>query len=140
MPDDDALQQPTVDEEDFSTLLERSAQMARPGEVVTGRVVSIGREFATVDIGYKSEGLVPMVELRDRDGNPTVKEGDDVEVYFDVTDLETGVAVLSRKKAEQYKVWREIEDAFTSKGAVEGTIVGKVNPAQARLYTILSGL
>ena len=94
MPDDDALQQPTVDEEDFSTLLERSAQMARPGEVVTGRVVSIGREFATIDIGYKSEGLVPMVELRDRDGNPTVKEGDEVEVYFDVTDLESGVAVL----------------------------------------------
>jgi small subunit ribosomal protein S1 len=126
MPDNDVSRQPTGDEEDFSALLERSAQMARPGEVVTGRVVSIGREYATIDIGYKSEGLVPMVELRDRDGNPTVREGDDVEVYFDVTDLETGVAVLSRKKAEQYKVWRDIENAFTGKGCVEGTIVGKV--------------
>ena len=126
MPDNDASHQPSGDEEDFSTLLERSTQMARPGEVVTGRVVSIGREYATIDIGYKSEGLVPMVELRDRDGNPTVREGDDVEVYFDVTDLETGVAVLSRKKAEQYKVWRDIENAFTGKGSVEGTIVGKV--------------
>jgi len=100
--------------------------MARPGEVVTGRVVSLGREYATIDIGYKSEGLVPLTELLDRDGRPTVREGDLIEVYFDVTDLETGVAMLSRKKAEQFKVWREIEDAFTGRGSVEGTIVGKV--------------
>jgi small subunit ribosomal protein S1 len=100
--------------------------MARPGEVVTGRVVSLGRDYATVDIGYKSEGLVPIAELQDREGRPTVKPGDRVDVYFDATDFDTGTIVLSRKKAEQFKVWHEIERAFNDNGAVEGTIVGKV--------------
>jgi small subunit ribosomal protein S1 len=115
-----------AEEEDFRTLLENSAKMARPGEVVTGRVVSLGRDFATIDIGYKSEGIVPLAELLDREGNAIVREGDDVDVYFDVTDLETGAIVLSRKKAEQFKVWHEIEIAFNDNGAVDGTIVGKV--------------
>jgi small subunit ribosomal protein S1 len=100
--------------------------MARPGEVVTGRIVALGRDFATIDIGYKSEGLVPMSELVDRDGNPTVRVGEDIDVYFDVTDVETGVVALSRRKAEQFKVWRDIERAYNGNGWVEGTIVGKV--------------
>ncbi len=126
MRNDDVSPSSAPDEEDFQSLLEHSVKMARPGEVVTGRVVSLGRDYATIDIGYKSEGLVPVVELLDRHGNPTVQEGDDIDVYFDVTDLETGTVVLSRKKAEQFKVWREIERAFNENGAVEGTIVGKV--------------
>jgi small subunit ribosomal protein S1 len=126
MRNDDVSHSSASDEEDFQSLLEHSVKMARPGEVVTGRVVSLGRDYATIDIGYKSEGLVPVVELLDRHGNPTVQEGDDIDVYFDVTDLETGTVVLSRKKAEQFKVWREIERAFNENGAVEGTIVGKV--------------
>jgi small subunit ribosomal protein S1 len=126
MRNEDVSQPSAIDEEDFEALLERSAQMARPGEVVTGRVVSLSRDFATIDIGYKSEGMVPMAELQDRGGNPIVKVGDEIDVFFDVSDHETGAIVLSRRKAEQFKVWRDIEQAFNGNGSVEGTIVGKV--------------
>jgi len=128
MRNDDVSQFPAVavEDDDFEALLDRSAEMARPGEVVTGRIVALGRDYATIDIGYKSEGLVPMSELVDRDGNPTVRVGDDIDVYFDVTDVETGAIALSRRKAEQFKVWRDIERAYNGQGSVEGTIVGKV--------------
>jgi small subunit ribosomal protein S1 len=113
-------------EEDFGALFERSLKSPKQGEVVTGRVVLIGRDVVTVDIGYKSEGHIPIREFTTRDGHIAVQEGDDIDVYFEATDTESGDIVLSRQKAEQFKVWREIEQAFERDGAVDGTIVGKV--------------
>src|SRR5262245_27452596 len=113
-------------EEDFSALFERSLKSPKQGEVVTGRVVVVGRDVVTVDIGYKSEGHIPIHEFTTRDGHVMVQPGDEVDVYFEASDNETGDIVLSRQKAEQHKVWREIEKAYDRDGAVEGTIVGKV--------------
>src|SRR5881628_488820 len=113
-------------EEDFGALFERSLKQPKQGEVVTGRVVLIGRDAVTIDIGYKSEGTIPIHEFTTREGELTVHEGDEVDVYFEASDTESGDIVLSRQKAEQFKVWREIEKAYERDGAVEGTIVGKV--------------
>src|SRR5438034_9823740 len=101
--------------EDFSQLFEESLRSVKPGEIVRGRVVKIGPEFVTVDIGYKSEGHIPLHEFRTRDGRLTVNEGDEIEVYFDAADAEQEGIVLSRAKAEQFRVWREIENAYTNK-------------------------
>ncbi|TMA38174.1 MAG: 30S ribosomal protein S1 [Deltaproteobacteria bacterium] len=113
-------------EDDFGSLFEQSLKSPKPGDVVTGRVVRIGRDVVTVDIGYKSEGQIPVAEFSTREGGITVQEGDEVDVYFESADTESGEIFLSRQKAEQFKVWREIEKAFERDGAVEGTIVGKV--------------
>ena len=113
-------------EDDFGSLFEQSLKSPKPGDVVTGRVVRIGRDAVTVDIGYKSEGQIPVAEFSTREGGITVQEGDEVDVYFESADTESGEIFLSRQKAEQFKVWREIEKAFERDGAVEGTIVGKV--------------
>ena len=113
-------------EDDFGSLFEQSLKSPKPGDVVTGRVVRIGRDAVTVDIGYKSEGQIPVAEFSTREGGITVQEGDEVDVYFESADTESGEIFLSRQKAEQFKVWREIEKAFEREGAVEGTIVGKV--------------
>jgi small subunit ribosomal protein S1 len=113
-------------EEDFRALFEQSLKSPKPGEVVTGRVVLVGRDAVTVDIGYKSEGQIPIHEFTTREGEVTVHEGDEIDVYFEASDNESGDIVLSRQKAEQFKVWREIEKAFERDGAVQGTIVGKV--------------
>src|SRR5881392_310181 len=113
-------------EEDFRVLFERSLKQPKQGEVVTGRVVLIGRDAVTIDIGYKSEGTIPIHEFTTREGELTVHEGDEVDVYFEASDTESGDIVLSRQKAEQFKVWREIEKAYERDGAVEGTIVSKV--------------
>ena len=113
-------------EEDFGALFEQSLKSPKPGEVITGRVVLIGRDSITIDIGYKSEGHIPIQEFLTREGDVTVHEGDQIDVYFEASDNESGDIVLSRQKAEQFKVWREIEQAFERDGAVEGAIVGKV--------------
>lgn len=112
--------------EDFGQMFEESLRSVKPGEIVRGRVVKIGPEFVTVDIGYKSEGHIPLAEFRTRDGRLTVTEGEEIEVYFDAADADQEGIVLSRTKAQQLRVWREIEHAYHHKGAIEGVIVGKV--------------
>ncbi len=112
--------------EDFMQMLEESERTIKPGEIVRGRVVKVGPEVVTVDIGYKSEGHIPVGEFRTRDGRIAVNEGDEIDVYFDSADAEQEGIVLSRAKAEQFRVWREIENAYTNKTPIEGTIVGKV--------------
>ena len=112
--------------DEFRKLFEESLRAVKPGEVVRGRVVNIGRDQVTVDIGYKSEGQIPINEFTTRDGEVTVHEGDEIDVYFDADEGEHGGILLSRSKAEQAKVWRDIEEAFQNNGVVEGVIVGKV--------------
>jgi len=112
--------------EDFGQMFEESLRSVRPGEIVRGRVVEIGPEFVTVDIGYKSEGRIPLSEFRQRDGRIAVSEGDEIDVFFDAADSEQEGIVLSRAKAEQHRIWHQIEDAYLNKGTVEGLIVGKV--------------
>ncbi|HWP64927.1 MAG TPA: 30S ribosomal protein S1 [Candidatus Limnocylindria bacterium] len=117
---------PAGAEEDFASLFEQSLKTPLQGDVITGRVVSIGRDAVTVDIGYKCEGAIPIHEFIDHEGNCTVALGDDVDVFFEGTDQETGAVHLSRQRALQLVVWRDVERAFQEQGTVEGTIVGKV--------------
>jgi small subunit ribosomal protein S1 len=112
--------------EDFGRLFEQSLRAVKPGGIVRGRVVLVGRDHVTIDIGYKSEGHIGIHEFRERDGSIGVKEGDEIDVYFESSESEDGGIVLSRQKAEQYRVWHDIEEAYEKEGTVEGTIVGKV--------------
>ncbi len=118
--------QTSREEEDFGALFEHSLRAVKPGEVVRGHVVQVTRDYVTVDIGYKSEGQIPIHEFLNREGVCEVSEGDAVDVYFDSSEGENGGIALSRSRAEQLKVWTDIERAFQAAGAVEGTIVGKV--------------
>jgi small subunit ribosomal protein S1 len=112
--------------EDFGQMFEESMRSVKPGEIVRGRVVKIGAEVVTIDIGYKSEGHIPVSEFRQRDGTLTVSEGDEIDVYFDAADSEQEGIVLSRAKAEQYRVWHAIEESYNNKTPIDGTVVGKV--------------
>jgi small subunit ribosomal protein S1 len=113
-------------DEDFGRLFEESLRNVKPGEVVKGQVVQIANGFVTVDIGYKSEGQIPVAEFRDREGSIRAQVGDEVEVFFESSEGDTGAVSLSRAKAEQFKVWREIEQAYNEGAPIEGLIVGKV--------------
>ena len=125
-PQEGHEEEPAGGPEDFSQLFEQSLQTVKPGEVVRGRVVNIGPEVVTIDIGYKSEGQIPVAEFRSRDGEVTISEGDEIEVFFDSADAEQEGVVLSRAKAEEFRVWHKIEDAFANNVPIEGSIVGKV--------------
>ena len=115
---------PTAD--DFQTLFEESLRSVKPGGVVKGRVVGITSSHVMVDVGYKSEGQIPLHEFLDREGKPQVKVGDEIDVYFDSSESEGGGIVLSRQRAENMKVWEDIEKAAQDGSGVEGVIVAKV--------------
>ena len=111
---------------EFETLFEESLRTVKPGGVVKGKVVGITATHVLIDVGYKSEGQIPIQEFTDREGNLQVKVDDEVEVFFAASEGENGGIVLSRQRAESIKVWEELETAFNEGRPVEGLIVGKV--------------
>jgi small subunit ribosomal protein S1 len=106
--------------------MEESLKAPRPGDVLVGRVLLITRDSVIIDINYKCEGQVPLAEFLDHEGHSTVKEGDEVDVYFEGTETDNGTVVLSHAKAEKFKVWRELDKAFQAETPVEGVVLGKV--------------
>lgn len=129
-PQGDAVQaQPSKDaEEDFGALLQQSIEKKKVevGEVVTGTVIAVGQTSVTVDIGYKSEGEVPLEEFRQPDGTYNVKVGDTIKVYFDGAEDEEGLVLLSKEKADQLKIWDDLQEAYNKEAVVEGRIVQRV--------------
>jgi len=111
---------------DFETLFEESLRSVKPGGIVKGTVVGVTATHVLIDVGYKSEGQIPVHEFMDREGNLQVKVGDEVDVFFDSSEGEGGGIVLSRQRAQNMKVWEDIEAAFNEGKPIEGVIVGKV--------------
>jgi small subunit ribosomal protein S1 len=111
---------------EFEALFEESLRTVKPGGIVKGRVVGITATHVLIDVGYKSEGQIPLHEFTDRQGALQAKVGDDVDVFFDSSEGENGGIVLSRQRAESLKIWEEIEKAFNEGLGVEGHILGKV--------------
>jgi small subunit ribosomal protein S1 len=122
-----------IDEEDFASLLEESFKGRGDGkgelkenEIVKGTVVQVTKDYAVVDIGYKSEGQVPIQEFGLLEGKPNVKAGDKVDVLLESRENDTGMVVLSKEKADKMRIWDEISAACERDELVEGTIVGRV--------------
>ncbi len=113
-------------DDEFQSLMEQSLNAPRQGDVLSGRVLLITRDAVIVDINYKCEGQVPLAEFLDSDGNVAVNEGDEIDVYFDGAETDNGTVMLSRAKAEKFKVWRDLEHAFQSNTPVEGVVLAKV--------------
>ncbi|MEQ1504032.1 MAG: 30S ribosomal protein S1 [Myxococcota bacterium] len=98
----------------------------REKSVVKGRVIGINDDWVTVDISYKSEGMIPVAEFKTPEGELTIKVGDEVEVYLDTTEEEDGMLVLSKEKADLMRAWDEISKAVEADQVVHGTIVARV--------------
>lgn len=115
-----------VEFSEFERLLEESFDVTRPGELVTGTVLDIGREYVIVDIGYKSEGHIPTSQFQTSDGALTIEVGQQVEVLLLSAESESGEIVLSRDRAEQLKTWQRLEKAYEDSEIVKGDVVQKV--------------
>ncbi len=118
----------TSEEETFAELFEASQkqQEIKEGEVVDGTIVAVTNDYATVDIGYKCEGLVPLQEFKDAQGVAHVAVGDVVAVYLERMELDNGFMLLSKDKAEIIRAWDEISQACEKDQLVEGTVIAKV--------------
>ncbi len=112
--------------EDLMDMYEESFKRFAEGEVVTGRVISVDKDYVIVDIGYKSEGQIRIHEFQDENGNVDVHTDDKVEVMVEWWDDENEVVVLSKEKAEKVKVWEEIKRAYEADEPVEGVIASRV--------------
>ncbi len=115
-----------ADMETMSELYEESLRRVQEGEVVRGRIVSITKDFVMVDIGYKSEGQIPIHEFTTPEGEVTAEVGDEVEALMESREDEEGPLMLSKNKASKIKVWEEVSYAYHHDGDVMGTIVAKV--------------
>ena len=119
------------DAHQFKNLLSRKEEVAgegsvsqmSAGQILKGRVVEITKDFVVVDVGLKSEGLVPIGEFSDAEelvlGNP-------IEVYLDQTEGEDGQIVLSREKARRQRQWEYLVNNCTEGSIVKGKVLRKV--------------
>src|SRR5438874_3572770 len=119
-------------DEDFATMFEASMKerggegLLKEGDIVKGTIVQVTKDYAVVDIGYKSEGQIPISEFTNARGEVAVKAGDPVEVLLESRENDTGMVVLSKEKADKMRIWDEISAAGERDELVEGTIVGRV--------------
>jgi small subunit ribosomal protein S1 len=114
------------DMQEMTELYEESLRRVQEGEVVKGRIVSITKDFVMVDIGYKSEGQIPIHEFTTPEGEITAQVGDTVEALLEGREDEEGALLLSKNKASKIKVWEEVSYAYHHDGVVTGTVVAKV--------------
>ncbi|MEZ4404942.1 MAG: 30S ribosomal protein S1 [Polyangiales bacterium] len=113
----------------FASLFEASqaaGDKIREGEIVQGTVLRVGKENVVVDIGYKSEGVIPVSEFTDAAGAVAVQPGDQVEVLIESREDDNGLVLLSKEKADKMKVWDEISAACEADEIIEGTISARV--------------
>ncbi|WP_373497057.1 30S ribosomal protein S1 [Aquiflexum sp.] len=88
-------------------------------EVIKGTVVGINDKDVIINIGFKSDGLVPLSEFRDL---PDLKIGDEVDLFIEEQENSLGQLVLSRKKARMVRAWQDIEDALEHDNIIEGLV------------------
>jgi small subunit ribosomal protein S1 len=112
--------------ESFAELFSDSVRTIKEGEVVRGTVLGVDNEHVHVDVGFKSEGLIPIWELMDDNGRVLVRPGDQVDVLVEETEDQDGRIALSKEKADRLKVWDEISRAYDADEPVEGVIVARV--------------
>ncbi len=112
--------------EDFQTLYEESLKTLEEGQILRGTVLDITPDHVTVDVGYKSEGQIPMQEFLKRDKKVDVKIGDRIDVLLERKESEEGLLILSKEKADKIMVWKDISRSCREGEVIEGEIVGKV--------------
>jgi small subunit ribosomal protein S1 len=115
------------DQLSMEELMKTSMHSLREGEVVPGTVVALTSEDVLIDIGFKSEGSVPIAEFTDPDsGEVTVDVNDTVDVFIERLDESEGQLRLSRDRASKLKTWREIEEAYRNGTPVTGKVLERV--------------
>lgn len=112
--------------EDFKTLYEDSLKSIEEGQILRGTVIEITPDHVTVDVGYKSEGQIPMQEFLRRSQKVDVKVGDQIEVMIEKKDTEEGLLILSKEKAEKVTVWRDVSRSCREGEVMEGEVISKV--------------
>lgn len=113
---------------DFARLFEETTKQGKvkEGEIIKGRVVRIGRDHVIVDIGFKSEGQVPIEEFKNARGDITAKPGDEIEIFLETIENDQGMMVLSKERADGMRTWDRLAEIEAKDAIVEGVVLSKV--------------
>jgi small subunit ribosomal protein S1 len=116
--------------EDFASALEsfttESEEAVREDKVLKGTVLKLTGTHVVVDIGAKSEGMLPLSEVLDFEGKPRFQPGDEIDVMRDKGETEEGYINLSHQKAQKLRAWDEIEKAYNEKKPIRATVVERI--------------
>ena len=112
--------------EDFDLLYDETLVGISEQEIITGVVTTIGKDYVTVDIGFKSDCLIPTEEFLNSEGALTANIGDQVEVYVEALEEDDGITSISKTKAEKLRVWEKIGKIYEEDGIVTGAIINRI--------------
>jgi len=114
--------------ESFAELFEQSiaSQRIRPGTILNGLIVEVGQDYVIVNVGLKSEAVIPSDQFKNEKGEIEVTVGETVEVALDSVEDGSGETRLSREKAKRARTWTRLETAFEKQEIVIGIITGRV--------------
>ena len=116
--------------EDFASVLEtfttEAEEAVSEDRVIKGTVLKLTGTHVVVDIGAKSEGMLPLAEVLDHEGNPKFKPGDEIDVMRDKGQAEEGYINLSHQKAQRIHAWEEIEKAYNEKKPIKAVVVDRI--------------
>src|SRR5947209_8893307 len=131
-PAQDEKPQPmTTSTEDFASALETfttevEEQQAGDDRVLKGTVLKLTPTHVVIDIGAKSEGMLPLAEVFDHEGKPRVKPGDEIDVMREKGETEEGYINLSHQKAQRIHAWDEIEKAYSEKKPIDAVVIERI--------------
>jgi len=133
---DESEETPPIDETSSAGIAEissleeaydNSLKAFAEGEIVKGSVINVDRDEVMVDIGFKSEGYIPVTEFEvDENGMPSVNAGDKIDVYIVRREDAEGQLILSKEIADQRLVWDEIAKAYEEERIVEGKVTQRI--------------
>ncbi len=114
--------------ESFAALLDESLSTLemQPGSIVTGVVLDVDKEWVTVHVGLKSEGVISLDEFRNNDGSVEIEAGDEVQVALEAVEDGYGETRISREKARKIGTWKKLEEALETGEFVEGKVLTRV--------------
>jgi small subunit ribosomal protein S1 len=112
--------------EDFDLLYDETLVGISEQEIITGTVTTIGKDYVTVDIGFKSDCLIPTEEFLNSEDTLTANIGDQIEVYVEALEEDDGITSISKTKAEKLRVWEKIGKIYEEDGIVTGAIINRI--------------
>jgi small subunit ribosomal protein S1 len=123
-------EKPPGSSDDFAAALENftteSEEAVSEDHVLKGTVLKLTPTHVVVDIGAKSEGMLPIAEVLDHQGNPKFQPGDDIDVMREKGETEEGYINLSHQKAQRLRAWDEIEKAYNENKPITGRVVDRI--------------
>ena len=114
--------------ENFAALLDESLNTLemQPGTIVSGVVLDLDKEWVTVHVGLKSEGVIPLDEFKDVEGKVDISVGDEIEVALEAVEDGYGETRISREKARKISTWKMLEEALETGEFITGKIHNRV--------------